>query len=176
MTRALLLALGLALALPAAETVHLSLKINGQEVRGESSQQSMGRQDTIECLSFVSAISAPGAPGVGRARQEPLTIRKRIDRSSPLLARAVAENQVVEAVFKFFRPNPTGDGTTEQFYTITLRGSRIASIRTVVPDTTRPESSSMPPMEDVSFTVGEIVWTYTNGGVTFRVGGDAPTR
>jgi type VI secretion system secreted protein Hcp len=55
-------------------------------------------------------------------------MRERIDKSSPLLCKALVENQVIEATFKCFRPNPTGDGTTEQFYSVAFKQGRISSI------------------------------------------------
>ncbi len=75
---------------------------------------------------------------------------------------------MVDATFKFFRPNPTGDGTTEQFYTVAFKKGRIASIKQVVPDTIVPASSTEPPLEEVTFVFHTIGWTYTNGGVDAR--------
>src|SRR5688572_11856288 len=99
-----------------AETVHLYLNCNGAPVKGGSTQKSLGRADSIECLSFIDSVRTAGehgeAIGTGRRTYEPIKIRKRIDQSSPLLARALCTNEVAEGVFKFFRPNPKGDGTT----------------------------------------------------------------
>lgn len=153
-----------------AETVHLYLKANGSDIKGESTQQSLGRADSIECVyykqSIVTAREAGSGMATGRRQYEPLIIRKRIDKSSPLLAKALCDNQVIEAEFKFFRPNPTGDGTTEQFYTVAIKQGRIASIAAVVHDTIVPSTATDPPLEEVSFVFHTISWTYTNGGVT----------
>ena len=78
----------------------------------------------------------------GRRQYQPLMIRKRIDKSSPLIAKALTENQVIEGQFKFFRPNPSGDGTTEQFYTVEIKQGRVASIKQINPDTIQPASST----------------------------------
>src|SRR5215470_7613292 len=103
-----------------AETVHLFLKAGGSDIKGESTQQSLDRKDSIECLYYeqevITAREAGTGMATGRRQYQPLLIRKRIDKSSPLIAKALAENQKIEATLKFFRPNPTGDGTTEQFY------------------------------------------------------------
>src|SRR5688572_18455268 len=97
-----------------AETVHLFLKANGTDIKGDSTQHSLGRQDSIECLYYkqasITAREAGTGMATGRRQYEPLVIRKRIDKSSPLLAKAQCENQAIEGTFKFFRPNPTGDG------------------------------------------------------------------
>lgn len=153
-----------------AETVHLYLKANGADIKGESTQHSLGREGSIECVYYEQAIKTAREAGsgmaTGRRQYEPLLIRKRIDKSSPLIAKALVENQVIDANFKFFRPNPTGDGTTEQFYAVHIKQGRIASQKQIVPDTIVPATSTEPPLEEVSFVFHTISWTYTNGGVT----------
>lgn len=160
-----------------AETVHLFLKANGADIKGESSQTSMGRADSIECVHFEAGVKtareAGSAMATGRRQHEPILIRKRIDKSTPLLAKALCENQVIEGTFKFFRPNPTGDGTTEQFYTVQIKKGRVSSQRQWLPDTISPASHLEPPMEEVSFVFHSIIWTFTNGGVTHEDTWDA---
>lgn len=152
-----------------AETVHLYLKSNGNDVQGESSQTSLGRENSIECTAFsygvVTAREKGSGMATGRRQYEPLMIRKRIDKSSPLIAKALTKNEAIEGVFKFFRPNPTGDGTTEQFYTIAIKEGRVASIKQYINDTIIPATSMDPPLEEITFVYGHIVVTYMNGGV-----------
>ena len=109
----------------------------------------------------------------GRRQYEPITIRKRIDKASPLLFKAMVENQVIEGKFKFFRPNPTGDGTTEQFFTVEIKKGRISGYKNYVPDTIEPASSTDPPLEEIQFVFHTISMTYTNGGVTHEDTWDA---
>ncbi|NPC71204.1 type VI secretion system tube protein Hcp [Corallococcus sp. AB004] len=153
-----------------AETVHLYLKANGADIKGESTQTSLGREESIECVyyeqSVITAREAGSGIATGRRQYQPLLIRKRIDKSSPLLMKALTENQAIEASFKFFRPNPTGDGTTEQFYTVHFSQGRVASIKQMVMDTIVPATSTNPPLEEVTFVFHTIGWTFTNGGVT----------
>lgn len=153
-----------------AETVHLYLTGNGNAINGESSQESLGRKDSIECLAYESSVETAREAGsgmaTGRRAHQPLLIRKRIDKATPLILKALCENQVIEGVFKFFRPNPVGDGTTEQFATVTIKQGRVNSSRLYVPDTSQVISSNLPPMEEVTFVFHTIEWTYTNGGVT----------
>ena len=153
-----------------AETVHLFLKANGTDIKGESTQTSLGRENSIECLYFEQAVKTAREAGSGmasgRRQYEPLLIRKRIDKSSPLIAKALVENQVIEGTFKFFRPNPTGDGTTQQFFTVEVQRGRVASQKLYVPDTIVPATSTEPPLEEVSFVFHTITWTFEDGGVT----------
>lgn len=155
-----------------AETVHLSLKSNGKDVKGESTQTSLGRADTIECISYEQGVTSAREAGTnmvtGRRQFTPLKVVKRIDKASPLLMKALTNNEKIDAVFKFFRPNPSGDGTTEQFYTVELKEGNIASVRQFVPTTISAATAGDPPMEEVSFVFKTITWTYTNGGVTHQ--------
>ena len=153
-----------------AETVHLFLKANGADIQGESTQISLERESSIECLHFehevITAREAGSGMATGRRQYKPLLIRKRIDKASPLLAKALCENQTIEGEFRFYRPNPKGDGTTEQFYTITIEDGRISGLKQVLPDTLVPASSTAPPLEEVTFVFNKISWTIMEGGVS----------
>lgn len=152
-----------------AETVHLFLKASGADVQGESTQTSLGRENSIECLSFVDAVRTAREKGsgmaTGRRTYEPIVFRKRIDKSSPLLAKALCNNEVIEGTWKFFRPNPAGDGTTEEFFNVTVKEARIASIRRVSPDTIDPASALEPPTEEVGIVFHTIIWNYLPASV-----------
>ncbi len=152
-----------------AETVHLYLKANGTDIQGESEQKSLGRENSIECLSFRDSVRTAREVGsslaTGRRTYEPLIITKRIDKSSPLIAKALCNNEVIEGVFKFFRPSPTGDGTTEQFFTVAIKQGRISHVLRQSPDTFDPAAANRPPSEEIGFVFHTIKWTYTNGGV-----------
>ena len=152
-----------------AETVHLYLKASGADIQGQSTQTSLGRENSIECVYYEQAVrtarEAGSGQATGRRQYEPLLIRKRIDKATPLIAKALCNNQEISAVFKFFRPNPAGDGTTEQFYTVEIRQGRVSSQKQVVPDSIVPATSTEPPLEEVTFVFHTINWTYTDGGV-----------
>jgi type VI secretion system secreted protein Hcp len=152
-----------------AETVHLYLKSNSADIQGESTQTSLGRENSIEVLYFEQATKTAREAGsgmaTGRRQYEPLLIRKRIDKSSPLLSKSLVENQVIEGEFKFFRPNPTGDGTTQHFYTIKVKQGRVASQKLYVPDTIVPATSTEPPLEEISFVFHTISWRFEDGGI-----------
>lgn len=152
-----------------AQSVHLFLKANGKDIKGESTQQSMGRADSVECVSFSSGVTSARESAsnlaTGRRQHEPITIRKRIDKASPLLAKALVQNEVVEGTFKFYRPNPAGDGTTEQFFTVAVKGGRVFAQKLMILNTLDPQQASEPPLEEVGFVFHTITWTYTNGGI-----------
>ena len=152
-----------------AMTVHLYLTANGTKIDGNSTIESMDRADSIECLSFEDSVrtarEASSGMASGERTYEPVRITKRIDKSSPLLAKALCNNEVIEATFKFFRPNPAGDGTTEYYFTLEIQEGRVASITRVSPDVIDPASANAPPTEEVTFVFGYIRWCYESEGV-----------
>jgi type VI secretion system secreted protein Hcp len=129
----------------------------------------MDRENSIECLSFEDSVrtarEASSGMASGERTYEPVRITKRIDKSSPLLAKSLCNNEVIEAIFKFYRPNPAGDGTTEQHFTLEIHEGRIASITRVSPDVIDPASANAPPTEEVTFVFGYIRWCYEPDGI-----------
>jgi type VI secretion system secreted protein Hcp len=154
-----------------AETVHLYLKASGTDIQGESTQLSLGRENSIECVQFKDSVRTAREKGsgiaVGRRSYEPIEILKRIDKSSPLIAKALCKNEKIDAEFKFFRPNPGGDGTTEQFFTIKIENGRIEAVERYVPNSADPAESQLPPLETVRFVFHTITWIYVPTGAEY---------
>lgn len=160
----------LATGAEAAQTVHLTLTIDGNLIEGESTITSLERANTIECSSLSWGVFVPydGATGAltGRRQHRPVKFAKRIDKSTPLIAKALANNEpITDATFKFYRPNPTS-GAEEHFYTITLTGGFIAAISAVSNDAIVAGPSAPPMMETVSVVYQTITWTYVSTGAT----------
>ena len=155
-----------------AEPVYLFLKVNGVAVEGDSSQTGFGREHSIECLYYQQGVATSPQAGsgmaTGRRTFEPLVIRKWIDKSSPLLAKALAENRVVDGVFKFFRQNPSGDGTTQHYFTTEITMGRIAAITQFMTDVEEPGKLPDQPFEEVQLVFNGISWTHEIGGVTYE--------
>lgn len=153
-----------------AQSIALFLKSNGEDIKGESTVSSLGREESIECLFFEDSVRTAreksSGMATGRRTYEPIKFLKRIDKSSPLLARSLCNNEVVEAKFQFFRPSPAGDGTTEHFFTLEVTGARLAYIRRTSPDTIDPASSELPPTEEVGIVFHDITWTYEPSGAS----------
>jgi len=154
-----------------AESIHLYLKANGQDIQGESTQMSNGRENSIECVEFKDGVRTAREHGsraaVGRRVHEPIAIIKRIDKSSPLLAKALCRNEKIDGEFKFFRPNPAGDGTTEQFFTVKIENGRVDSIERHSPNSFDPAESKNPPLETIKLVYAKITWIYTPTGAEF---------
>jgi type VI secretion system secreted protein Hcp len=145
-----------------ADTVHLKMKGAKQgDFKGDSSQTSLGRADSIECFSFQmgvnSAYDLATGQATGRRQWERLTVRKHYDRTSPMLMQALTNNEQVDGKFTFFRPHPTGDGTMQQFFSVEFARGRVVGWRQVVPDTDDPANKDEHPYEEVSFVFGKII-------------------
>jgi type VI secretion system secreted protein Hcp len=156
----------------AAETVHLTLTgVTQGWIQGESIQTSLGRQNTIEAVGYTHMLVTEPNPDTGIAGKVrdhfPVTILKRIDKSSPRLFKAWCTHEELEGIFKFYRPNPNGDGTTEQFYIVVLRGAFISGIRQEVLNCLEPATSNLPPVERISFTYGDIRETWVSDSFTY---------
>jgi len=152
-----------------AQTVHLLLKANGEDIQGESSQTSEGRENSIECTYFEAETDTSrevqSGLSTGRRQHKPLVIRKSIDKSTPLLAKALTKSSKIEGEFKFFRPNPSGDGTTQHFYTVKISNGRVSSQK-MMNEWSRPgDPHALPPQEEVQFVFQTINWRYEPGGV-----------
>ena len=152
-----------------AETVHLFLKLSGNDVPGESTVSSLGRANSIEVLSWSwgaeAQTSASGAAS-GRATMGEVKFVQRIDKSTPLLFKGFTNNEVALGVFKFFRPNPTGDGTTEQFFTFEGQQGKITSLNEWTPDSINPATAVMPNLVQFTMFFSRVIQTYANGGIT----------
>ena len=160
----------LASSVEAAQTVHLTLEIDGNTIEGESTISSMDRQNTIECSSFSWGAFVPTDPASatpsGERRYEPVKVIKRIDKSTPLLAKALTMGQPVTAAeFRFYRPDTEGSGAEVHFYTILLENGYITGISALSEDAIVGGANAPPMMETVSFVFQKITWTYEIGGV-----------
>jgi type VI secretion system secreted protein Hcp len=147
------------------------LEIDGNLIEGESTISSMGREGTIECSSFgengYTPIDAATGQPVASRQHRPITVVKRVDKSSPLLWKAWTNNEpVTSAVFRFYRPSPGGGGAEEQFLTVSLEGGIIAGMSVGSQDALVGGQNAPPAMESVTFTFSSITWTYEIGGAT----------
>jgi type VI secretion system secreted protein Hcp len=155
-----------------ADSISLTISSNGTNIPGDSTLASLSRANTIEVLSMEQQVSRTfdrsTLRATGRRIYAPVRFTKRLDRSTPLLRKALVNNEVVSGSFRWFRPHPDGDGTTQQFFTLTFADGRITRCTLRLPDTLMPDTTNLPPLEDVELTLGEVTWTWTDGGIEFE--------
>jgi type VI secretion system secreted protein Hcp len=145
----------------------LLLEANGTIVSGEGTR--LGGPDTIEVIYFRDKVETPIAAAsgqsTGRRTYSPIIFRKRIDKSTPLLAKALANNEVIEAKFQFWEPTTPAP---HNFFTIEFSEGRIVSIERVLPETIRTGTeATIRPIEEVGVTFQTITWTILPDGVEF---------
>jgi len=152
-----------------AETIALFLKLNGSDIAGENTNTSLGRANSIEVLSWSwsgEAVSSGSGLPAGRRVMGEVKFVQRIDKSTPLLFKGFTNSEVAQGAFKFFRPNPTGDGTTQQYFTFEGFQGRVTSLNLWQPDTLNPPTSNLPDLVQFTMFFNRVIQTYTNGGIT----------
>jgi type VI secretion system secreted protein Hcp len=154
-------ALLLIAAAPAAEPVESIITGRDGPITGE------GREGSVMVLGFEHEIVSPRDPAsgqaTGRRQHKPVRIVKPIDKSSPLLYRALATNEVLPTVeFRFRRPTDKGAAV---YYTVTLTNASISSVRQWKPNTRDLSADRAGDLEEVSFIYRTITWRYEDGGI-----------
>jgi type VI secretion system secreted protein Hcp len=94
----------------------------------------------------------------GRRVHKPYVVTKLWDRATPLLYKALTQNEVMDVEIYFPRPEPSGQGGQQHYYTVKLTNAVVISIRSITPSTNAPETANLPQTEDVSFTYDKIKW------------------
>lgn len=155
-----------------AESISLTLSANGTNIPGDSLVTSLDRANTLEVLSLDQNVSRAfdraTLQATGRRIYAPLRFTKRLDRATPLLRKALINNEVVTGNFRWFRPNPSGDGSTQHFMTLRFTQGRITKCVLRLPDTLSADTSTLPPMEDIEMTAGTWTWTWVPGSIEFE--------
>lgn len=120
-----------------------------------------GREGTIEVLSVSHEIVSPRDPATGQATgrrtHKPFIIHKKIDKSSPLLSKALVNNENISTwELDFYQPASKGGEALA--YTIKLTNANVASIRLIT-------DANGNLTEEVSFTYQKIEWTWNDGKI-----------
>ncbi|OCA55521.1 Hcp family type VI secretion system effector [Photorhabdus namnaonensis] len=116
-----------------------------------------GHEDQIQILSLKHSI----------ARQQhvdhhPIQFLKPIDKSSPLLASAISSNELINAIFFFYRTNLAGQ--LELFYEVKLTEASITDIACVYPHSINDHE--VMPYEKVFLKYRSISWSHITAGTS----------
>lgn len=113
----------------AMDEAFIKIEVDGEVIEGFSSILSLGGKDLaefIELRSFEYELLRDSRGGVAAS---PFKITKRLDKATPLLAKALANNSRIDAVIYVFDRDPdTGEPLLSTTYTLTQ--GRLASTRT----------------------------------------------
>ena len=141
--------------------------IQGQ-IKGDVTQK--GREGDIATIAVCDAASRPFDPATGLLTGprsfQPFTILKTTDSASPKLYQALTTGEKLNVKINFFRVNQLGQDVL--FQTITLDNALITSINEVKVDTAdKTNIYNFGEYEQISFTFQKIVWTWTDGGISY---------
>jgi len=161
-------------AQPSLAALNAYLRLAG-EYQGviEGGVTQVGREGSIMVIAsshevLVSRDPANGLP-TGKRQHEPLRITKEIDKSTPLLMKALIDNERLRQ-FELRYWRPAASGQEVQYYTIVLRNARIVSIQQEMLNNKYPENMQHKEREHVSFVYETIEWIYEDGGIATEDG------
>ena len=150
-----------------ALNAYLYLKGQKQgDIKGSVTQK--GREGAIAVIAaqheiFTPHDAASGLP-TGKRMHKPYSVTKELDRSSPLLHQAMADNENITVwKLQFFAPGI--NGIEKQNYTVELFNASIADIRFVMPNNKHADLMSLNNYEEIEFTYQKIQWTWLEGGL-----------
>ncbi|WP_140186562.1 Hcp family type VI secretion system effector [Providencia stuartii] len=125
-----------------AEPIYLTLtgKNQGLISAGCSTIDSIGNRHQIGHENEIQVISLnSGSFRVQNAAYQPVMFTKLIDKSSPLLSVSLDSNEILEAIFIFYRTSRHGQ--LEKYYEIKLTGVSLIEISDIFPDSIKDNES-----------------------------------
>ncbi|MGH8103043.1 MAG: type VI secretion system tube protein TssD [bacterium] len=140
---------------PAAAGTGISATMQGTKQGAFKGDDPSGK---IPVAGFNYEVTSPrdAATGMatGKRQHKPITIIKEWGAASPLIFKALVNNEVLSKVaFEFSRINPQGQN--EVYYTITLTNAMVSSIKQSCPQAAGGGKCTAP-VEEVSFTFQKI--------------------
>ncbi len=148
-----------------ANNIYLSLNGTQQGLlsSGCSSYNSIGNAYQIahldEIMVYELAYSIMREQNVNH---QALTFKKPIDKSSPLLAFAISNNERMDAIFNMYRTDKAG--IQSLFYRIKLIKATIADISLVSPNSVTHNDAQ--PIESISLKYESITWEHVSSGTS----------
>lgn len=140
----------------AGQPAYLELEIGGELVEGESNASTIGGVDVSQMIQVNAfrheIIRTTGANSVNH---KGYTIVKSLDKVTPLLAKALAQNQMANATIRFFRLD-SNSGDVENYLTYTLTNCQIIRVQPWMPNILDPAAANQPPMEEVTIAYQTI--------------------
>lgn len=117
----------------------------------------IGHEDEIQVLSLNHTITREQ-----HCTHHPIEFIKLIDKSSPLIATAISNNEMLTPVFKFYRLNQFG--ALEEYYEIKLLKATIIDVSSNYPHVINNHAAM--PFEKISFRYESIFWSHKIAGTS----------
>lgn len=146
---------------------------NGDDIIGSNSRTEMGDVDLSDYTELIWASFSASGPTTAGVRSvgvvyDPFTIVKSIDKATPLLLQALAENQTVEVEILVFGSAP-GTGVDQLELKYTLLGARIDSQRITSATNTSNSAGEFSNTETIGINYATIQVEHDAGGTAFQV-------
>lgn len=148
-----------------ANTIWLTLNGQSQGLisAGCSTVDAIGNKAQVaHCDQIMVMDISHGMTREQNVGHQSLTLIKPIDKASPLLGKAINENETLTCDFSFYRTNRMG--FNELYYTIKLTNARISSIHLHVPHTI--DDSAGQPEESIELSYESINWDHHIAGTS----------
>lgn len=148
-----------------ANSIYLTL--NGQKQgllsAGCCSLDSIGNKAQIAHLDQIMVYELNHhLTRIENVNHQCLTIRKPVDKSSPLLGRAISDNEILTCEFPVYRTNRFG--INELYYMIKLTDARVCEIKLSIPHTVNDSKELSE--EVISFVYEAISWEHCIAGTS----------
>ncbi|MEI7177150.1 Hcp family type VI secretion system effector [Pectobacterium carotovorum] len=122
-----------------------------------SNRYQVGHTDEIMILAFNHMMSNDG-----HAVHNPITLVKPIDKSTPLLAMALNEQEKVKVLLDFYRT--TQHAKQEKFFSIQINDGLISDINLVMPNIIDDGAGLI--LEHISIRYKDVTWTHHKAGTS----------
>jgi type VI secretion system secreted protein Hcp len=135
-------------------------------IKGSAQQKKHAGEIVVSGVSHTVDSELNPLTGLpkGEARHKTLIVTKEIDASSPLLYKAMEEGQRFGQVHLGYQRMPPDGGNEENHATVIMDDVRIAFVRLIMPNVSRPETTNLTSYEEVGLAYESIQWQWHAGG------------
>ena len=141
------------------------IRQTGGQIQGFSTIRGRENKIIVFAANHFVERARPGTFS-GFTQHKPFTIIKAVDKSSPLLYAAMAQNQKLsDCLIEFYTIRGAGTSGDTLFYTISLHNAFIDSIHFVKPNVKDTSLAAFAEYEEVSFVFETIEWTWIEGNI-----------
>ncbi|MDI2141601.1 MULTISPECIES: Hcp family type VI secretion system effector [unclassified Pseudomonas] len=141
-------------------------KTQGLISAGCSTAESVGNTfqtaHTNEIMVLSYSHNMANAGNINHPTHAPVIITKRLDKSSPLLAQALANREEVSCRISLYRTSPQGQ--QEKFYSVSIDGAVLVDLSLDLPHAILQNDAE--PQEQLALRYREIRWVHHIAGTT----------
>jgi type VI secretion system secreted protein Hcp len=150
----------------------MEIEGNNQGTITSGCSREENREDTTKVFELKHGVAQPRDKHTGRSTgkriHQPFVVLKELDACSPLLYQALCTNELMTVTFRFYRPNPDGDGKEEQFFTVVIEEANLTSYEGKLPFTLGEDTDALPPLEELVFSYRKVRITEERNGVEYE--------